>query len=174
MNPIDAILMELEQEASTTARVLERVPEAHLAWKPADKSMSLGQLAMHIADCPRQIAKMVEADTYHADPASFDLLPQAASQAEVMKTHTDAVAYTKNYLSGLKPEQLGVTCRLMMGDKELMAYPRGAIIRLIMLNHWYHHRGQMSVYLRLLGVPVPSIYGPSADENPFMKGAGAS
>jgi uncharacterized damage-inducible protein DinB len=62
----------------------------------------------------------------------------------------------------------------MLGDKVLMAYPRMAMIRVIMLNHWYHHRGQMSVYLRLLGVPVPSIYGPSADENPFMKAAGAA
>ena len=173
MNPIDALLMELEQEASTTTRVLERIPEDHLNWKPADKSMTLGTLAMHIAGNPKMLAEMVANDTHQVDPTFFENMPTASSRAEVMQTLADSVAYAKDYIRGLTPDQLGATCRMMVGDKELMAYPRGALIRTIMLNHWYHHRGQMSVYLRLLGVAVPSIYGPSADENPFMKAAGA-
>ena len=174
MNPIDSILMELEQEAATTARVLERVPEEHLSWKPADKSMSLGKLALHIAGNPKSIADMVKADTYQLDPTKFENAPDPKTSAEILQTHHESVEYAKNYLRGLKPEDLGTICSLKLGDKTLMAYPRGSIIRVIMLNHWYHHRGQMSVYLRLLGVPVPSIYGHSADDNPFVKAAGAA
>jgi len=159
--------MELEQEGATTARVLERVPEQHLAWKPHEKSMSLGQLAMHIAGTPGEIADMAAVEAYQIDPAALAGPPQAGSSAEIMKAHAASMAHAKQYLSGLNPEQLGGTCRLMMGPTQLMAMPRGVLIRAIMLNHWIHHRGQLSVYLRLLNVPVPSIYGPSADENPF-------
>ena len=174
MNPIDNLLMELEQEAATTARVLERVPEEHLSWKPAEKSMPLGVLALHIAGNPKGIVGMIQSETYQLDPTFFDNMPAPQSRAEILQCHNDSVEYAKNYLRGLKPEDLGAICSMKLGDKTLMAYPRGAIIRLLMLNHWYHHRGQMSVYLRLLGVQVPSIYGPSADENPFMKAAGAA
>jgi uncharacterized damage-inducible protein DinB len=173
MNPIDSIIAELEQESATTARVLERIPEGQLAWRPHEKSMSLGQLALHIASTPKEIAGIVAADTFQVDPTVFANPPQAASRSEVMEVLATSVAFAKQYLSGLDPNQLDVTCRLMLGDQQLMAMPRGAIIRSIMLNHWYHHRGQMSVYLRLLNVAVPSIYGPSADDNPFAKSAGA-
>jgi uncharacterized damage-inducible protein DinB len=174
MSPIDNLLMELEMEAATTKRVLERIPDEHLAWKPAEKSMTLAELAQHIADNPKMICGMITNDTYQVNPEFFANMPKAASREEAVQTLTDSVAYAKDYISGLTPEKLGEVCRLMKGDQELMAYPRGAIIRIIMLNHWYHHRGQLSVYLRLLGVAVPSIYGPSADENPFVKAAGAA
>jgi len=167
MSAIDSILMELEQEGATTARVLERVPEQHLAWKPHEKSMSLGQLALHIAGTPGFIADMAAVDAYQMSAAELGNPPQAGSSAEIMQAHAKSIAHAKEFLSGLSPDQLGGTCRLMMGPQQLMAMPRGVLIRAIMLNHWIHHRGQLSVYLRLLDVPVPSIYGPSADENPF-------
>jgi hypothetical protein len=115
MRIIDGLIDELEHEAKTTARVRERVSEAHLAWKPHPKSYSLGQLALHIASVPGNVA---------------------------------ALAW-----------------RLFRGDRELMAMPRVAFVRAVMLNHWYHRRGQLLVYLRLLDVPVPSVYGPTADES---------
>ena len=160
--------MEMEQEGAVTARVLERVPEEQLTWRPHERSMSLGQLALHIATTPGQIAKMVAGDAYNLDPAAFDV-PQPASRAEVLQAHSDGLATAKAYLQGLSAEQAAATWRLMVGPQEIMAVPRAACIRSIMLNHWYHHRGQLSVYLRLLNIPVPAIYGVSADENPFAK-----
>ncbi len=165
--------MELESEGAATARVLERIPDEHLKWKPHEKSMSLGQLAMHIAMVPSQIASIVAVESYQIDPAVFEHAPEAASRAEVMAALAKSLADAKAYLSGLTPEQAGATWRLTVGDQEVMAAPRAAVIRSIMLNHWYHHRGQMSVYLRLLNVALPSIYGPSADENPFVQPANA-
>ena len=170
---MNSILMELEHEGSVTAKVLERVPEEHLAWKPHAKSMSLGQLALHIASTPSTIVTVVSGDTYTFDPATAGTQRQAASRAEIMKAHSESLTGAKQYLSGLTAEQAGAICRLSAGSQEVLALPRAAIIRSLMLNHWYHHRGQLTVYLRLLNVAVPSVYGPSADENPFVKSASA-
>jgi uncharacterized damage-inducible protein DinB len=93
--------------------------------------------------------------------------PSAATAAELVPTLDESVAKAKQNLRAIGDAGLGGMWRVVAGDKELMAMPVGAVLRFIMLNHWYHHRGQLSVYLRELGVPVPSIYGPSADENPF-------
>ena len=92
---------------------------------------------------------------------------KAQSKEEVLTAHEESVAKAKQYWSGLSDEAAMATWRVVSGGNEVMAAPRIGMIRSLMLNHWYHHRGQLSVYLRLLDVPVPSIYGPSADENPF-------
>ena len=162
---IDGMLQELEQEAHTTRRVLERVPEAHLAWRPHPKSMSLGQLALHVATVPGGVAELAARSSAPV-PAEFKQ-PPASHVAELLPALDQSVAKAKALLGGMDDHAMMSTWRLMNGDRELLAMPRVAFVRSIMLNHWYHHRGQLSVYLRQLDVPVPSIYGPSADENPF-------
>jgi uncharacterized damage-inducible protein DinB len=165
MAAIHALLQELEQEAQTTRRVLERVPNDQLAWKPHPKSMSLGQLALHVATVPGMVAALASESVVQAPQFTQ---PSATSTAELLPALDASVAKANDVLSGLDDAALGATWRLKRGDRELLAIPRGAVLRSIMLNHWYHHRGQLSVYLRQLNVPLPSIYGPSADENPFV------
>ena len=165
MSKIEALLQELEQEAQTTRRVLERVPEDRLGWKPHDKSMSLGQLALHVAVVPGAIAEV-------AGQSPFQLpgfnQPSPKNAAEIMPAFEQSIAKARSVLQQMDDAELGKTWKALNGDQEVMAIPIGALLRSIMLNHWYHHRGQLSVYLRQVGAQVPSIYGPSADENPFM------
>ena len=169
MTIIDGLLTELEQEAETTRRVLERIPQAHLAWRPHPRSMSLGQLALHVATVPGSVAELATYDTVPEPPAFVQ--PEAATAAELVPALTDSVARAKQALSGFDDERMNAMWRLQAGGKEILAMPRRALVRAIMLNHWYHHRGQLLVYLRLLDQPVPSVYGPTADENPFMASA---
>lgn len=167
MSALDPILTEIDQEAATTLRVLERVPEEQLTWKPHEKSMSLGQLAMHIAMTPGMIAAMLAGDTFQMNPAAFENMPGAASRKEILDALANSVAQARQFVGALDAESASATWRLMAGTHQLMAAPRAAVIRSIMLNHWYHHRGQLTVYLRLLNVPVPVVYGRSADESAF-------
>ena len=160
----DAFVQELEQEAQTTRRVLERVPDDKLGWKPHDKSMSLGQLALHVATVPGTVAEVAVQSPFQVPEMTQ---PQANSAAELLPALDQSVAKAKSTIEGLDEAAMAATWTLQAGDREVMAIPRAVLLRSIMLNHWYHHRGQLSVYLRLLDVPVPSIYGPSADENPF-------
>jgi uncharacterized damage-inducible protein DinB len=161
---IDSLLQELEQEAETTRRVLERVPD-NLDWRPHPKARSLGQLAMHVAIIPGALAELATSPSPAQVPNFTD--PILASASELVPTLNESVAKSKKILSGIDDATLFETWRLMQGEREVFAVPRLAILRSIMLNHWYHHRGQLSVYLRELDVPIPSIYGPSADDNPF-------
>ena len=162
---IDGLLQELEQEAETTRRVLERVPEDKLNWRPHPKARTLGDLALHIAIVPGGVAQLVTSGSTAQVPNFADPSPQSAS--ELVPTLNDSIAKAKEALGGISDADLMETWRLMDGDREIFAIPRVAMLRSIMLNHWYHHRGQLSVYLRELDVQLPSIYGPSADENPF-------
>jgi len=163
---VDPFLAELDQEAATTRRVLERVPDAKLSWKPHAKSMSLGQLALHVATIPGALAQMLSNDSLDMATVSF-VQPAAGSAAELLPALNDSLKAAKETLSGFDDRRAMATWKLTKQGKELFAAPRIGVVRSILLNHWYHHRGQLSVYLRLLDVPVPSIYGPSADENPF-------
>jgi uncharacterized damage-inducible protein DinB len=165
MRIIDPILMELDQEARTTRRVLERVPNDKMGWKPHPKSMSLGQLSLHIAQVPGVIAGFVTGPTLEMRDR-FEQAP-AKSTAEVLSALDTSLARAKEIIGGLDDATAMSSWSLTKNGKTLMSMPRVAVLRAIMLNHWYHHRGQLSVYLRELDVPIPSIYGPSADENPF-------
>lgn len=167
MSQFDPILAELEQEAATTRRILERVPSDQLQWRPHEKSMSLGQLALHIAGIPGNISAMLSNDSYQINPTALANPAVPASKPEIMATLEKGLDQARNFLGSLTPESAGATFRLVAGPIEVLATPRAAAIRAIMLNHWYHHRGQLSVYLRLLNVPVPIVYGVSADENPL-------
>lgn len=164
MKIIDGLLAELEQEATTTRRVLERIPQEHLSWRPHPKSMSLGQLSLHIAVMPGAIAELSTQSPFQVK--NFTQEP-ATSTSQLLSTLDESLAKARQVLKNTDDAALGTMWKMVDGEKEIMAIPRAALLRTVMLNHWYHHRGQLTVYLRELGVPVPSIYGPSADENPF-------
>ena len=166
MTMVGPLLGELQQEAAVTRRVLERVPGDKLTWKPHAKSMSLGQLAMHTAMIPGAIAKLAQVDEFDASAVSFDP-PTPKDTVEILSALDAGVKEAQDYLGGVSDSTATADWRMIMNGKEVFSLPRIAMLRTIMFNHWYHHRGQLSVYLRLLDVPVPSIYGPSADESPF-------
>jgi uncharacterized damage-inducible protein DinB len=159
---VSDIAEELEQEAEATRRVLERVPEAKLRWKPHPKSMTLGQLAMHVANLPGAIAEI-------ATWPSFDVKtpvprPEAGSTSELLTVFEDSMNRARAQLGRMTDAELAAPWRMMKGDQELWSIPRGAFLRSVMLNHWYHHRGQLTVYLRQNGALLPAVYGDSADE----------
>jgi uncharacterized damage-inducible protein DinB len=164
MRIVDSILMELDQEAQTTKRVLDRIPEDKLAWKPHPKSFSLGQLALHIASVPGSVAAAAVPDSMEAPTFSQ---PEPKSRQEVLDTFSQSLESAKDALKKMDDARLMSMWSLTKNGKVLMSVPRIGFIRSILMNHNYHHRGQLSVYLRMLNVPVPSIYGPSADESPF-------
>ena len=164
MKMIDVLIAEMDQEARNTARVLERVPGTQLSWRPHPKSMTLGQLALHVATIPALVAELAVQSAI--EPPRFTQ-PEAATAEELVPALEASLSRARALLVGLDDAALLETWRLVSEGKELMAMPRAAFIRSIMLNHWYHHRGQLLVYLRLHDVPVPSVYGPSADEDPF-------
>ena len=163
---IDGLLQELETETQTTRRVLERVPDEQLAWRPHEKARTLGQLALHVAMVPGGVAELV-ASPSPAQAPQFTDDPSPTNTSELIPALERSIAKAKKVLGGIDDATVMATWRLMHGERELFAAPRIAVLRSVMLNHWYHHRGQLTVYLRELGVPIPSIYGPSADENPF-------
>jgi uncharacterized damage-inducible protein DinB len=164
MSKIAAIVQELENEAKTTRRVLERVPSDKLAWKPHAKSMSLGELALHVAMSPGVICGWAAQDVTQF---TGEKMPAPKSTEEILAAHDRSVTTSKELLGQIGDAGLDQMWSAKAGDKTLMAMPKAALVRAIVMNHWIHHRGQLSVYLRLLDVPLPSIYGPSADENPF-------
>lgn len=164
MRLADTVVAELDQEAQTTKRVLEKIPEDKLSWKPHPKSMSLGQLGMHIASVPGGIAAALVPDTMEVP--NFGQ-PEAKSRQEILDAFSKSLATATSTLKNMDDAKLGSTWSLVRNGKPVMTMPRIAVVRSIMMNHVYHHRGQLSVYLRMLDVQVPSIYGPSADENPF-------
>ena len=165
MRLIDPMIAELEQEAESTRRVLERIPEDRLSWRPHPKSMSLGQLALHIATTPGGVARVAGQDGM--ERPQFDR-PEPKSKREVLEALEESVAGALEFLRGLDDARATESWTMTLGGKPLFSMPRIGVVRTVMLNHWYHHRGEMQVYLRLLDVPVPSVYGPTADENPFV------
>lgn len=163
---LEPMLSEIREEAVTTKRVLERVPADKLPWKPHPKSMSLGQLALHVATIPGSLAKLAQLEEFDASQASFEP-PVPGDLKEIHAALDQSVRSAEECIGGMSETAALGTWRLTLRGKELFSKSRIGLLRSIMLNHWYHHRGQLSVYLRLLDVPVPVIYGRSADENPF-------
>ena len=161
----DRLAGELTQEAATTRRVLERVPEDKLTWKPHPKSMSLGELALHVAQIPGALAELFREPVREAP--SFATRPEASSLSELLTTHEESLRAASAQLAAWSEDDLVAEWRMMRAEDTILAVPRTDMVRAVMFNHLYHHRGELIVYLRLLDVPVPSVYGPSADENPF-------
>jgi len=165
MSTAQSLLAEFEIQAPITRRFLERLPEDKLTWKPHEKSMTAGQLAYHLALVPGGVIRFVQSNPAQAPEFNF---PQPACRQEVLKLMDDNVATVRELLPKLTDAQMNETWRLFAADKEVLAQPRGLFIRDVMFSHWYQHRGQFSVYLRILGVPVPASWGPSADEPPLF------
>jgi uncharacterized damage-inducible protein DinB len=162
---VAAMIREMEQENATTRRVLERVPNDKLSWKPHPKSMSLGELALHVAMSPGYCSAWALQDTMELGKGGGGL-PQPTSVDDILKAHDESVSKTQETLTKIGDEGMQAPWKAVAGEHTIFAMPKVALIRSIVMNHSYHHRGQLSVYLRLLDVPVPSIYGPSADEQP--------
>jgi uncharacterized damage-inducible protein DinB len=161
-----AFVAELEKEASATRRVLERIPDDRLSWKPHAKSMSVAQLAQHVAAIPGAISRLSQQDGIDMSTRTFEHAP-GESKAAILATFDESLATAKQVLGGLDEHAAGATWTMRFGDREIFAIPRKDMLRMMLFNHWYHHRGELVVYLRLLDVPVPVVYGRSADENPF-------
>ncbi|HWK12472.1 MAG TPA: DinB family protein [Vicinamibacterales bacterium] len=161
-----ALIAELELEAPITRRVLERLPADGFDWQPHPKSMTAGQLAHHIAATPGNAARLVQLDGVDFSTRRFEY-PSTESKDALLATLDASVAAAREALLGLDDARAGELWRMTYGDRQLAAMPRINVMRMIGLNHWYHHRGELVVYLRLMGVPVPIVYGRSADESPF-------
>jgi uncharacterized damage-inducible protein DinB len=158
------LLAEFETQAPVTRKFLERLPEDKLTWKPHNKSMSAGQLAYHLALVPGGIIRFVQNNPAQA-PESFHF-PQPASRQEIFNVFEESISAVRSQLPTFDDAAMRETWRLVAGGQEVLAQPRAEFLRDVMLSHWYQHRGQFSVYLRMLDVAVPASWGPSADEPP--------
>ncbi len=163
MSIAQALLPEFDHEMATTRRVLERVPDDKLTWKPHERSMALGRLAGHTAELGGLIPSAMTTESL--DMATVGMKPlDPASRQELLGIFDGIVAKARESIASAKDEDLMKTWTLLVNGKTIFSMPRAGIVRTIFLNHVIHHRGQLSVYLRMAGAPVPSIYGPSADE----------
>jgi uncharacterized damage-inducible protein DinB len=162
MSTAQRFIKELQQEATKNRAMLERIPEPRLSWKPHDKSMTLGRLGMHIAELPRWVDRCLNSKEFDMGTGPYN--------PNIPKTHAEIMAeFDRQLLSAVKNLESATDAMLeeqwkfRRGDLVIYDLPRGEVIRR-QLNHIIHHRGQLSVFLRLLDVPVPGTYGPSADE----------
>lgn len=159
---VDHLLPEFDHEMATTRKLLERVPDDRLSWKPHAKSYSLGQLAQHVANIPfwgQMTLEQSELDLMAYPPPA-----PLGSRAAILQLFEDKVAGTRKALIGKSDPELMAPWSLKRGDQTMFTMPKATVWRTFMMNHLVHHRGQLSVYLRQQDVPLPSMYGPSADE----------
>ncbi len=166
MSIAEAFLAEFEVQAPITRRFLERLPEDKLTWKPHEKSMTAGQLAFHLASVPGGIVRFVQNNPAQV-PESFNF-PQPASRAEILEKLEESIGTVRSLLPKFDDAAMRETWRMVAGGREILAQPREDFVRDVMFSHWYQHRGQFSVYLRMLDVAVPASWGPSADEPPLF------
>ncbi len=160
----EPLIAELQQEAARTRKMLERVPEESFLWKPHDKSMSLATLAHHIAEIPEWVNVSVETD--ELDFAGQKYQPkEATTTAALVKLFDENIAKAVDCLKNASDEKLSGKWTMRNGEQIFFTMPKTEVVRLFVLSHSIHHRGQLSVFLRMLDVPLPGIYGPTADEN---------
>ena len=166
MSMNESLLFEFNQEMSITRKALERVPMDKAAWKPHEKSMALGVLASHLANVPAWTPATLQQDSFDMAPPGAEPFktPQAATREELLGFFDKNVDEARKAFGGVTDAQFMQTWRLLMGGKEVFSAPRVGVLRGMILNHNVHHRAQLGIYLRMNGVPVPSTYGPSADE----------
>ena len=166
MSISEALLPEFDQEMSNTRRTLERIPEDKFDWKPHEKSMPLGDLAVHLATMPGWTVETINRDSLDYAPVDGPAYeqPKANSRAEIVEMFDKGVAAARAAIEGTSDEELAKPWTLLAGGKEILTMPKIAVIRSFVMSHSIHHRAQLGVYLRLNDIPVPAIYGPSADE----------
>ena len=157
-----AIIAEIKQETANTRRLLERIEDRHLSYKPHEKSMDLGALAAHIVELHNWVAFVMEKDQldFHTDYVPF----KPATAAELLTVLDEKLEANIDAVNALADNKWNTIWSLKAGDHVIAAMPRAAVLRFIVQNHLIHHRGQLSVYFRMNDIPVPGIYGPSADE----------
>jgi len=157
-------LAEFETQAPITRKFLERVPEDKLTWKPHEKSMTAGQLALHIALVPGAIVNFVGSNPAEA-PKSFGF-PQPTTRAEILKAHDESIAAVRSNLTKFDDHAMAETWHMVAGGREVLAQVRSSFVRDVMFSHLYQHRGQLCVYLRLLNVAVPSSGAQAPTKRP--------
>jgi uncharacterized damage-inducible protein DinB len=162
---VDALLPEFDHEIATTRKLLERVPEDRLDWKPHPKSWSLGQLAQHVATLPLWGAMTV--NQVELDLAGDFAVEPARTRAALLALFDTNASGTRAALTGKSDAEMMAPWTLKRGGQTIFSMPRASVWRSFVMSHLIHHRGQLSVYLRMNDLPVPSIYGPSADEATF-------
>lgn len=166
MSNIDQLIAEFEREATTTRKFLERLTDEKLDWRPHAKSFTVRGLASHITDLLQFVELISGTDEMDFDPSTYKPY-QATSVADLLKAFDEKVVSGKQALAGVSDERLAGSWKLKIMGRSFLEKPRAQVLRDFSLSHQIHHRGQMSVYLRLLDIPVPSAYGPTADED-FM------
>jgi uncharacterized damage-inducible protein DinB len=164
-----ALLPEFDHEMANTRKTLERVPDGKFGWKPHEKSMPMGNLAIHLATLPGWTVQTLTQDSLDLAPPGGEpfKLPEAKSTKEVVEMFDENVAAARAAIAEASDEEMMKPWSLLMTGKTIFTLPRAAVLRGFVMNHSIHHRAQLGVYLRLNEVPVPSIYGPSADEGGF-------
>jgi uncharacterized damage-inducible protein DinB len=161
----EALIPEFDHEMGTTRRLLDRVPEAEFSWRPHEKSMSLGQLSGHLANIPYWCRIILEGTSFDlAAPGNEPRTQGPASHTALLKEFDDKVAAARAPLVKMTDAEFMAYWTLKSGDHAIFTMPRISAVRSFVMNHSIHHRGQLSVYLRLKNVPLPPIYGPTADE----------
>jgi uncharacterized damage-inducible protein DinB len=158
-----ALLPEFDREMGVTRRLLERVPDGQFAWKPHGRSMTLGRLAEHLAQLPDWATITITQSGIEMGPPPPDHRPPA-TRAEVLGLFDHNVAKARATLAGRSDPELMAPWTLKAQGKEVFTMPKAVVLRSFVLNHLVHHRGQLTVYLRMHDIPIPSIYGPSGDE----------
>lgn len=159
------VVNEMDREADITNRLFEIIPNDKLDWRPHPKAKSLGELAMHIAVLPGNVAELAVKDVHEFTGIPKD--PQVTSREQIQAAFAENLEKAKEIVRSTDDENAVKEVQLVVNGKTAFAAPRIGFWRTVLLNHNYHHRGQLSTYLRILDVPLPSIYGPSADSNPF-------
>lgn len=164
MSIAEALLPEFDREMGVTRRLLERVPDGQFAWKPHEKSMPLGQLAALVAELPAWMNMTIERSELELATARPEGYVPPATRDAVLALFDSNVRNARAVLAGRTDAELLAPWTLRSEGKELFTMPKATVIRSFVMNHLVHHRGQLSVYLRMQNVPIPSMYGPSADE----------
>lgn len=169
MSLSESILPEFDHEMATTRKVLERIPEDKFGWKPHEKSPTLAWLATHLAVLPYWVVGTIEQDSLDAAPVggASPFAREATSRQEVLDLFDKNLGLARAALEGASDEHLRQPWTLLAGGRTIFTLPRLATLRSFVMNHMIHHRAQLGLYLRLNDVPVPAIYGPSADEGAF-------
>ncbi|MGI8783534.1 MAG: DinB family protein [Acidobacteriota bacterium] len=161
-----ALLPEFDHEMANTRKSLERIPEDKFAWKPHEKSMTLGRLAQHLTEIPSWAVNSIKQDSLDIAPPGAPPYkpPTLNSRKEVLEVFDKSVAEARAAIASASDERFMTSWTLLMGGKTILTLPKVAVVRSFVMNHAIHHRAQLGVYLRLNDIPVPAIYGPSADE----------
>jgi len=174
MSIAETMLAEFEAQAPLTRKFLERLPEDKLGWKPHERSMTAGQLALHLASVPGGVIRIAQTNPAPMPGGDAFTFPEPKTRAEILQKYDESVATVRSVLPKFDDAAMNERWRFEAGDQELYVQPRVQLLRDAMLSHWYQHRGQFSVYLRMLNVAVPSTWGPSADEAPALLQKGKS